>query len=153
MPGKGKGKDKGKGKARQQQRSDDGEIATLDVLTFLKEQIETLDQPLKLLGRDEYIFEDQEGTEVEPPAQKTLDKAVKALKSVLTASAGERLTEAGADAAPLASSELVDRRKKRFNEASLQAVVEQVDYLKEEHLAGLHTLQVNSDEGTVRVDM
>ena len=51
-----------------------------------------------------------------------------------------------------ASSQLVDKRRKRFNEASLQAVVEQVDYLKEEHLAGLHTLQVDSDEGTVRVD-
>ena len=80
MPGKGKDKGKGKGKARQQEPSGDGEHAALDVLTFLKEQIQTLDQPLKLLGRDEYIFEDQEGTEVEPPAQKTLDKAVKALK-------------------------------------------------------------------------
>lgn len=80
MPGQGKGREKDKGKRRQQLPPKHAENAPLDVLTFLKEQIQALEQPLKLLRRDEYIFEDQEGTEVKPPAQKTLDKAVKALK-------------------------------------------------------------------------
>lgn len=55
----------------------------LDVDTFVRAQVKALNAPLKPLDRSQYFTEDHKGVEIQPPQQKTLDKAVKALKYVL----------------------------------------------------------------------
>ena len=70
---------KSKGKQR---AIDQDEI--LDVDAFVRRQVKALNAPLRPLDRSTYYTEDADGKETDPPQQKTLDKAVKAVKCVPT---------------------------------------------------------------------
>ena len=73
---------KGKSDPKGKQRAVEQDDIDLDVDTFLRNQIKALAAPLKPLDRSEYYTEGVDGKTHDPPLQKTLDKAVKALKCV-----------------------------------------------------------------------
>lgn len=69
-----------KGKKRAIDQDED-----LDVDAFVRKQVKALNAPLKTLDRAQYYTEDPNGVETQPPLQMILDKAVKALRWVLSA--------------------------------------------------------------------